>query len=62
MGDYAPMKSSKILPTVFKWNGGGKEVFMSGSFSEWKTIPMVKRYNNSRFTDLFFCCIALLKL
>lgn len=31
----------KALPTVFKWDGGGKEVFISGTFTEWKTIPMV---------------------
>jgi 5'-AMP-activated protein kinase regulatory beta subunit len=35
---------SKILPTVFKWDGGGKQVFISGTFSDWKTIPMVKRF------------------
>ena len=34
----------KILPTVFKWDGGGKNVYISGSFSDWKTIPMVRRY------------------
>jgi len=40
----APMPMlSRILPTVFKWDGGGKHVFISGSFSDWKTIPMVKR-------------------
>ena len=34
----------KKLPTVFKWEGGGREVFISGSFDSWKTkIPMVKR-------------------
>jgi len=36
--------SSRILPTVFKWDGGGKQVFISGTFSDWKTIPMVKRF------------------
>ncbi len=34
----------KKLPTVFKWEGGGKEVCISGSFDNWKAkIPMVKR-------------------
>ncbi len=34
----------KKLPTVFKWEGGGKQVYISGSFDNWKTkIPMVKR-------------------
>lgn len=36
----------KALPTVFKWDGGGKEVFISGTFSEWKTIPMVKSHGD----------------
>lgn len=34
----------KILPTVFKWDGGGKSAFICGTFSDWKTIPMVKRF------------------
>lgn len=36
----------KALPTVFKWDGGGKDVFISGTFSEWKTIPMVKSHGD----------------
>ncbi|RWS00711.1 5'-AMP-activated protein kinase subunit beta-1-like protein [Dinothrombium tinctorium] len=28
------------LPTVFKWEGGGKEVYITGTFSEWKPIKM----------------------
>jgi len=35
--------NDKVLPTVFKWEGGGKQVFISGTFSDWKTLPMVKR-------------------
>ncbi|VDP97953.1 unnamed protein product [Trichobilharzia regenti] len=32
------------LPTVFRWNGGGKEIYISGTFNNWKKkIPMVKR-------------------
>jgi len=38
---------SKNLPTVFKWDGGGKEVAICGTFSDWKTIPMAK----SNFTS-----------
>ncbi|XP_064600115.1 5'-AMP-activated protein kinase subunit beta-2-like isoform X2 [Liolophura sinensis] len=35
--------TSKNLPTVFKWDGGGKEVAIGGSFNNWKTkIPLVK--------------------
>ncbi|KAG7306217.1 hypothetical protein JYU34_008820 [Plutella xylostella] len=36
----------KVLPTVFKWEGGGKQVFISGTFTEWKTIPMVKSHGD----------------
>lgn len=38
--------STKVLPTVFKWDGGGKEVFISGTFSDWKSIPMVKSHGD----------------
>ncbi|KAK0079512.1 hypothetical protein PV325_001165 [Microctonus aethiopoides] len=37
---------NKCLPTVFKWEGGGKHVFISGTFSEWKTLPMVKSHGD----------------
>ena len=37
--------NSKKLPTVFKWDGGGKSVSVSGSFDNWtRQIPMVKRF------------------
>ncbi|CAG2119448.1 unnamed protein product, partial [Medioppia subpectinata] len=32
--------NENALPTVFKWEGGGKEVFITGTFSEWKPIKM----------------------
>ncbi|CAH8431679.1 unnamed protein product [Schistosoma turkestanicum] len=36
--------ASLKLPTVFRWNGGGKEIYISGTFNNWeKRIPMVKR-------------------
>lgn len=38
--------TKKVLPTVFKWDGGGKEVFISGTFSEWKALPMVKSHGD----------------
>lgn len=34
------------LPTVFKWEGGGKQVYISGTFSEWKALPMVKSHGD----------------
>lgn len=34
----------RVLPTVFKWEGGGKQVYVCGTFNDWKTnLPMVKR-------------------
>ncbi|CAK1540563.1 unnamed protein product [Leptosia nina] len=36
----------QVLPTVFKWEGGGKQVYISGTFTEWKTIPMVKSHGD----------------
>ena len=37
----------KKLPTVFKWEGGGKNVLISGSFDGWKSkIPMVKSHDD----------------
>jgi len=39
----AETPSAKEIPTVFKWEGGGKQAFICGTFSEWKTVPMVKR-------------------
>lgn len=33
-------------PTVFRWEGGGKDVYVSGTFSNWKTIPMVKSHGD----------------
>jgi len=37
---------TKVLPTVFKWDGGGKQVFITGTFSNWKTIPMVRSHGD----------------
>ncbi|KAL7296417.1 hypothetical protein TKK_0010427 [Trichogramma kaykai] len=39
-------QDKKTLPTVFKWEGGGKQVFISGTFNEWKTLPMVKSHGD----------------
>ena len=38
----------KTIPTYLKWQGGGKDVYVSGSFNDWKeNIPMVKRYSGA---------------
>ena len=40
-----PGITSNMLPVVFRWEGGGKNVFLSGSFNNWRTkIPMNKRW------------------
>ncbi|XP_050299625.1 5'-AMP-activated protein kinase subunit beta-1 isoform X1 [Anthonomus grandis grandis] len=33
-------------PTVFRWEGGGKDVCISGTFTNWATIPMVKSHGD----------------
>lgn len=37
-----------FIATVFKWEGGGncKNVFISGTFSNWKALPMVKSHGD----------------
>lgn len=40
------INESDKTPTVFRWEGGGKDVYISGTFSEWKTIPMVKSHGD----------------
>lgn len=34
------------LPTVLRWDGGGKNVMISGTFSKWKPIPMARSHGN----------------
>ncbi|BES95544.1 protein kinase, beta [Nesidiocoris tenuis] len=38
--------TEKLFPTVFKWNGGGKDVLITGTFTNWKTLPMVKSHQD----------------
>lgn len=38
--------ASDKTPTVFRWGGGGKDVYISGTFSEWRNIPMVKSHED----------------
>lgn len=40
------VSSSDKTPTVFRWEGGGKDVYVSGTFTDWKTIPMVKSHGD----------------
>ncbi|KAM9349736.1 5'-AMP-activated protein kinase subunit beta-2 isoform 2-T2 [Symphorus nematophorus] len=38
---------SKARPTVIRWAGGGKEVYIAGSFNNWSTkIPLNKSHND----------------
>ncbi|KAH0625455.1 hypothetical protein JD844_014984 [Phrynosoma platyrhinos] len=41
--DKAP---TQARPTVFRWTGGGKEVYLSGSFNNWSKIPLTRSHNN----------------
>lgn len=34
------------LPTVLRWDGGGHNVMISGTFTKWKPIPMVRSHGN----------------
>ena len=35
------VKRKMTVPVVFRWEYGGKEVYISGSFNDWKSrIPM----------------------
>ncbi|XP_014215229.1 5'-AMP-activated protein kinase subunit beta-1 isoform X2 [Copidosoma floridanum] len=45
-GTTSKNSDRKTLPTVFKWEGGGKQVFISGTFNDWKTLPMVKSHGD----------------
>ncbi|MEE6504188.1 hypothetical protein FKM82_005092 [Ascaphus truei] len=42
--DKAPPTLAR--PTVFRWTGGGKEIYLSGSFNNWGKIPLIKSHNN----------------
>ncbi|TDG46507.1 hypothetical protein AWZ03_007068 [Drosophila navojoa] len=43
--DEAESKKT-ALPTVLRWDYGGKNVTISGTFSKWKPIPMVRSHGN----------------
>ncbi|KPP60323.1 5'-AMP-activated protein kinase subunit beta-1-like [Scleropages formosus] len=39
--------SVQARPTVFRWTGAGKEVYLSGSFNNWTSkIPLIPSQNN----------------
>jgi len=37
-----PVAGTKGLPTIFKYSGNAKDVYVCGTFSGWEKIPMVK--------------------
>ncbi|VDP73720.1 unnamed protein product [Echinostoma caproni] len=42
--DPSHEEGERKCPTVFRWNGGGRDIYISGTFNNWETrIPMVKR-------------------
>jgi len=39
--------NSRKLPTVFRYEGKGKNIAIAGSFDDWKSeIPLVRRFVN----------------
>lgn len=40
----SPQKTS--VPTVLTWTGGGDEVLVAGSFSNWTPIPLIKSHKD----------------
>lgn len=37
----SPSTTAELVPTVFTWSGGGKSVYITGSFNDWKEkIPL----------------------
>lgn len=62
-GDPENLKE-KLLPTVFKWEGGGKDVYISGTFNQWRAkIPLAKRYvySMSKLLVIMNCKKKLIK-
>nr|UXK97098.1 AMP-activated protein kinase beta subunit [Haliotis discus hannai] len=46
-GDPTLSTAGRALPTVIKWEGGGKDVYIAGSFNNWKSrIPLVKSHGD----------------
>ncbi|XP_061396791.1 5'-AMP-activated protein kinase subunit beta-1 [Musca vetustissima] len=39
-------KNPSFIPTVLRWDGGGHNVMICGTFTKWKPIPMVRSHGN----------------
>ncbi len=35
------MDTPALVNHIFQWDGGGKEVFLVGSFKRWEKIPVI---------------------
>jgi hypothetical protein len=47
-------QSKEKVPTVFKWTGGGTEVFVTGTFNEWKgKFALTQQFDNTHDEVLF---------
>jgi len=42
--------NSNLVPTMFSWSGGGEQVFVAGTFTNWKRIPLTR--SQSDFTAI----------
>ena len=38
-------EEERLLPYVFRWDGGGSEVYLSGTFNDWETDNIMMATN-----------------
>jgi hypothetical protein len=49
-----------VVPTVFKWEHGGRDVYITGTFNNWeKRIPMHRSGNDFSYVVRVWCCHPL---
>ena len=52
--------STNNLPTVIRWDGGGKEVFVTGFFNAWNSrIPLGSHYSNAASHPQELSCLFI---
>ena len=39
------LSEERMMPFVFRWDGGGREVYLSGSFNDWETDNLLMATN-----------------
>ena len=38
-----------LIPTTFEWDGGGKSIYVTGSFCKWEQFFLMKRKNDNNY-------------